>query len=136
MPRLFHSLPVEGVWRTAVSIALTVELPPGTKLPRTPAEFRQAMNLKVWDLTRQAIEEAGDQARWEVGEPVRAALPGANVEPDALDSLDDMIMMSDQMMALLGSIDWANEPATRPLLTKDELEDFREQSLGTILEAL
>lgn len=119
-----------------MSIALTVELPPGTKLPRTPAEFRQAMNLKVWDLTRQAIEEAGDQARWEVGEPVRAALPGANVEPDALDSLDDMIMMSDQMMALLGSIDWANEPATRPLLTKDELEDFREQSLGTILEAL
>ena len=129
------------VWRPstapeAYQSILTVKLPPETKLPPTPQEFHQAFNLKVWRLVREAIEAAGKRARWEVGEPIRQALPGANVEPDELDSLEDALMMSDQMTALLGLIDWEKEPAVRPLLTKDELEDFAAQELGELLESL
>lgn len=123
------------VWRPSTAPQewrgiLTVKLPP------TPKEFQQAINLKMWGLVRQAIEESGDQAVWEVGERMREALPGANVEPDELGSLDDALMMSDQMMAVLGSIEWADETSVRPLLTAEELEDFEEQTLGSVLAAL
>lgn len=129
------------VWRPSTAPSelqaiLTVKLPPGTALPPTEREFRQAFNLKAWRLVREAIEAAGANARWEVGEPVKAALPGANVDPTDVDNLEDALMMSDQMTALLGSIDWDNEPAARPLLTKDDLEDFEEQTLGGVLAAL
>ena len=129
------------VWRPSTApeeyrAILTVRLPPETKLPPTPKEFQQAINLKMWGLVRRAIEEAGSQARWEVGERMREALPGANVEPDELDSLEDALMMSDQMMGVLGSIEWEDETSVRPLLTSEELADFEAQTLDDVLASL
>lgn len=129
------------VWRPSTPPSehqsiLTVELPPETKLPPTPQEYQQAMSLKVWGLVQEAVKEAGDRAVQEVGAAVREALPGANVEPDALNSLDAAIMMSDRMMALIGEVYLENEPRARPLLTKDDLEEFQEQTLWDLLENL
>jgi hypothetical protein len=128
------------VWRPSTAPEewrgiLTVKLPPETTLPPTPQEYQAALNLKVWGLVREEIAAAGADVR-EVGERIKAALPGAFVDLDEPSSWEDAILDSDQMMPLRGAVDLKREPAARPLLTKDELEEQAEMTLDDLLAVL